>query len=182
HMIATAVAHDAGPIAFRYPRGSGVGIDLPDRGQVLEIGKGRIVREGTDLAILSFGAQLGDAMVAAERLEAEGVHVTVADARFAKPLDTEMIDRLAREHGGLITLEQGSDGGFGSAVLHHLARAGRLDNGLAVRPMTLPDRFIHQASPAEMYADAGLTVEHICQTASEILRLDRKIVELPSRA
>ncbi|MEM7753906.1 MAG: 1-deoxy-D-xylulose-5-phosphate synthase, partial [Pseudomonadota bacterium] len=182
HMVATAVEHDSGPIAFRYPRGSGVGVDLPERGEVLEIGKGRLVREGTDLAILSFGAQLSDALSAAERLESEGVSVTVADARFAKPLDTALIETLARNHGGLITLEQGAEGGFGSAVLHHLARSGLLDGGLAIRPMTLPDRFIHQASPAEMYADAGLTVDDICATALGILRPDRTVVDLGARA
>ena len=108
--------------------------------------------------------------------------VTVADARFAKPLDTDLIERLAREHAGLITLEQGAEGGFGSAALHHLARRGLLDRGLAVRPMTLPDRFIHQASPAEMYADAGLTVEDICRIATGILRPDRTVVTLGARA
>ncbi|MEL7149088.1 MAG: 1-deoxy-D-xylulose-5-phosphate synthase [Pseudomonadota bacterium] len=178
HMVATAVAHDDGPIAFRYPRGNGVGVDMPERGEVLEIGKGRVVREGTDLAILSFGAQLTEALAAAERLSEVGISVTVADARFAKPLDTDLIERLAREHAGLITLEQGADGGFGSAVLHHLARSGVMDKGLAVRPMTLPDRFIHQASPAEMYADAGLTVEDICATATAIMRPETKIVDL----
>lgn len=182
HMVATAVAHDDGPIAFRYPRGSGVGVDMPEVGEVLEIGKGRIVREGSDLAILSFGAQLADALATAERLEAEGISVTVADARFAKPLDTDLVERLARSHAGLITLEQGADGGFSSAVLHHLARAGLLDGGLAVRPMTLPDRFIHQASPAEMYEDAGLTVDDIYRTAMSILRPDSKVVELGARA
>ena len=151
---------------------------MPERGEVLEIGKGRVVREGTDLAILSFGAQLTEALAAAERLSEVGISVTVADARFAKPLDTDLIERLAREHAGLITLEQGADGGFGSAVLHHLARSGVMDKGLAVRPMTLPDRFIHQASPAEMYADAGLTVEDICATATAIMRPETKIVDL----
>jgi len=178
HMVATAVAHDDGPIAFRYPRGNGVGVDMPERGEVLEIGKGRVVREGADLAILSFGAQLTEALAAAERLSEAGVSVTVADARFAKPLDTDLIERLAREHAGLITLEQGADGGFGSAVLHYLARSGVMDKGLAVRPMTLPDRFIHQASPAEMYADAGLTVEDICATATAIVRPETKVVDL----
>ena len=182
HMVATATAHDDGPIAFRYPRGNGVGVALPERGEVLEIGKGRVVREGEDVAILSFGAHLGEALAAAETLEAEGIGVTVADARFAKPLDTDLVERLARDHGGLITLEQGAEGGFSSAVLHHLARRGLLDKGLAVRPMTLPDRFIHQASPAEMYADAGLTVDDICRTAKGILRPDQTVVKLGARA
>ncbi len=182
HMVATATQHDDGPIAFRYPRGNGVGVTLPERGEVLEIGKGRVVREGEDLAILSFGAHLAEALSAAEALAAEGIGVTVADARFAKPLDTELIEQLARHHQGLITLEQGADGGFGSAVLHHLARRGLLDSGLAIRPMTLPDRFIHQGSPAEMYADAGLTVDDICRTAQSILRPDQTVVELGVRA
>ncbi|MDJ0639020.1 MAG: 1-deoxy-D-xylulose-5-phosphate synthase [Paracoccaceae bacterium] len=182
HMVATAVDYDEGPMAFRYPRGAGVGAAMPERGELLEIGKGRVVREGTDLAILSFGAHLSEALAAAESLDAEGISVTVADARFAKPLDTDLIERLAREHGRLITLEQGAEGGFGSAVLHHLARRGLLDAGLAVRPMTLPDRFIHQASPAEMYADAGLTVDDICRTAESLLRPNRTVVELGARA
>ncbi len=182
HMVATAAAHDTGPISFRYPRGAGVGVEMPERGEVLEIGKGRVVREGNDLAILSFGAHLAEALVAAEKLGGEGIGVTVADARFAKPLDTELIERLARDHAGLITLEQGAEGGFGSAVLHHLARSGLLDRGLAIRPMTLPDRFIHQASPAEMYADAGLTVEDICRTATGILRPDATVVDFGARA
>ena len=182
HMVATAVAFDDGPIAFRYPRGNGVGVEMPERGQILEIGKGRVVREGSDLAILSFGAHLAEALTAAERLEAEGISVTVADARFSKPLDTGLIDTLARDHAGLITIEQGAEGGFGSAVLHHLARAGHLDRGLAIRPMTLPDRFIHQGSPAEMYADAGMTVDDIFAVAAGILRPDRKVVDLGARA
>lgn len=181
HMVATAVAHDEGPIAFRYPRGAGVGVEMPELGEVLEIGKGRVVREGSDLAILSFGTQLSDAIATAERLEADGISVTVADARFAKPLDTALIEQLARNHAGLITLEQGADGGFSSAVLHHLARAGLLDGGLAIRPMTLPDRFIHQASPAEMYADAGLTVDDIYRTAIGILRPDQNVVDFGAR-
>ncbi len=182
HMVATAVAHDAGPIAFRYPRGAGVGVEMPEKGEVLEIGKGRVLREGSDLAILSLGTHLSEALSAADRLEGDGISVTVADARFAKPLDTALIDRLARNHAGMITLEQAADGGFGSAVLHHLARAGHLDGGLAIRPMTLPDRFIHQASPAEMYADAGLTVEDICTMALGIQRPDRTVVDLGARA
>ncbi|MEO1537566.1 MAG: 1-deoxy-D-xylulose-5-phosphate synthase [Pseudomonadota bacterium] len=182
HMVATATQHDEGPIAFRYPRGNGVGVEMPEKGEVLEIGKGRIVREGSDLAILSFGAHLAEALVAADQLAEAGISTTVADARFAKPLDTALIERLVREHRGLITLEQGAEGGFGSAVLHHLARAGLLDTGVAVRPMTLPDRFIHQASPAEMYADAGMTVDDICRTASSILNRDTKIIEFGAHA
>ncbi len=181
HMVATAAAYDDGPCAFRYPRGNGVGVQMPEQGQLLDIGKGRIIREGTDLAILSFGTQLTDALTAAELLDAQGISVTVADARFAKPLDTDLVERLARDHAGLITLEQGAEGGFGSVVLHHLARRGLLDKGLAMRPMTLPDRFIHQASPAEMYADAGLAVDDICRTAQSILRPDQTVVDFNAR-
>ncbi len=182
HMVATANEHDSGPIAFRYPRGSGVGVELPERGVPLEIGKGRVVREGRDLAILSFGAHLSEALTAADLLEQEGISVTVADARFAKPLDEGLVEQLARDHAGLVTIEQGADGGFGSIVLHHLARKGLLDQGLAIRPMTLPDRFIHQGSPAEMYADAALTVEDICDTCRSIVVPNETVLEFPNRA
>jgi 1-deoxy-D-xylulose-5-phosphate synthase len=182
HMVATSVAYDDGPMAFRYPRGNGIGVTMPERGSVLELGKGRVMREGTDLAILSLGAHLSEALKAAEELDAEGISVTVADARFAKPLDTDLLETLARNHAGLITIEQGAEGGFSSMVLHHLARVGMLDGGLAIRPMTLPDRFIHQASPADMYADAGLTVADICATARSLTRSGANVVELPSRA
>jgi 1-deoxy-D-xylulose-5-phosphate synthase len=161
HMVATAAAHDTGPIAFRYPRGEGVGVEMPARGVPLEIGKGRVLREGTDVAILSFGAHLAECVTAAERLEAEGLSVTVADARFAKPLDGDLIARLAGCHAALVTVEQGAVGGFGAMVLQHMAREGLLDGRLKVRTMTLPDRFIDQASPAAMYADAGLTAADI---------------------
>ena len=161
HMIATAAVHDHGPIALRYPRGEGMGVAMPDRGVPLEIGKGRVLREGTDVAILSFGAQLSEALAAATILEAEGISDTVADARFAKPLDVALIDRLYREHRCLITVEQGSTGGFGAMVLHHLAMSGQLDRGAPVRTMTLPDRFIDQASPTQMYAWAGLAAADI---------------------
>ncbi|MBF9029303.1 1-deoxy-D-xylulose-5-phosphate synthase [Rhodobacterales bacterium HKCCE3408] len=172
HMLATMAAHDDGPIAVRYPRGEGVGIDLPEDGTVLEIGKGRIVREGDTVALLSFGAHLAEAMKAAEELEARGVSVTVADARFAKPLDTALIDDLAANHRALITIEQGAMLGFGGMVLHHLAAAGRLDRGLAIRTMTLPDRFIDQASPAQMYEAAGLTAQDIAATALNALGVE----------
>ena len=161
HMVATAAAYDAGPISFRYPRGEGSGVQMPDRGQVLQIGRGRVLREGTDVALLCFGAHLPECLLAAEALAAQGVSVTVADARFAKPLDTGLIDQLARHHAVVITVEQGAAGGFGAQVLQYLANAGGLDNGLRLRTMTLPDRFIEQASPAAMYADAGLTVADI---------------------
>jgi 1-deoxy-D-xylulose-5-phosphate synthase len=165
HMVATAAAYDEGPIAFRYPRGEGVGVEMPARGQILEIGKGRVVREGTGVALLSFGAHLSECLKAAEDLTASGVSVTVADARFAKPLDTDLIAQLARHHEVLITVEQGATGGFGAHVLHHLANTGGLDQGLKVRTMTLADRFIDHASPEAMYADAGLTVRDIATTA-----------------
>jgi 1-deoxy-D-xylulose-5-phosphate synthase len=165
HMVATAAAHDSGPIAFRYPRGAGTGVALPERGAVLEIGKGRVLREGDDVALLSFGAHLGETLAAADLLASEGLSVTVADARFAKPLDTEMVLRLARAHRALVTVEQGAEGGFGSVVMHALARHGAFDRGLAIRNVCLPDRLIEQASPADMYADAGMTAADIAGTA-----------------
>ena len=160
-MVATSAAYDEGPIAFRYPRGEGVGVAMPERGRILDIGRGRVLREGETVALLSFGAHLAECLLAAEALAAQGISATVADARFAKPLDTDLIAQLARHHGALITVEQGAGGGFGAQVLQHLANSGGLDRGLAVRTMTLPDRFIEQASPAAMYADAGLTVADI---------------------
>jgi 1-deoxy-D-xylulose-5-phosphate synthase len=169
HMVATAAAYDEGPIAFRYPRGDGVGVEMPERGSVLEIGKGRVVKEGTGVALLSFGAHLAECLKAAEALEAQGVSVTVADARFAKPLDTDLIAQLAAHHGALITVEQGAEGGFGAQVLHWLARTGGLDRGLRIRTMTLPDIFIDHASPAAMYAQAGLTAQDIAATALQAL-------------
>ena len=169
HMVATAAAYDDGPIAFRYPRGEGVGVDMPERGVPLDIGRGRILREGETVALLSFGAHSGECLAAAERLEARGISTTVADARFAKPLDIDMITRLARSHSALITIEQGARGGFGAHVLHELAARGALDRGLRIRTMTLPDRFIDHASPADMYADAGLTVADIEETVLEAL-------------
>jgi len=169
HMVATAAAHDGGPIAFRYPRGEGVGVEMPARGEVLAIGKGRVLREGTAVALLSFGAHLAETLAAAEELESRGISVTVADARFAKPLDTDLIGQLVRNHAALITVEQGAAGGFGAHVLHHLAATGALDRGLAIRTMTLPDRFIDQDSPAAMYAQAGLTARDIAATAMRAL-------------
>ena len=168
-MVATAAAHDAGPIAFRYPRGEGVGVEMPARGRLLEIGKGRIVQEGSDVALLSLGTSLGDCRMAAEDLEAAGVSVTVADARFAKPLDTGLIDQLARNHAVLVTVEQGAQGGFGAHVLHHLANSGQLEGGLAVRTMTLPDQFIDHAGPEAMYRAAGLTRGDIVRVTQEAL-------------
>jgi 1-deoxy-D-xylulose-5-phosphate synthase len=161
HMVATAVAHDTGPIAFRYPRGEGVGVDMPEKGVPLEIGKGRIVKEGSRIAILSLGTRLKEALKAAEDLDARGLSTTVADARFAKPLDEALVLRLAREHEVLITVEEGSIGGFGSFVLHCLAENGAFDSGLKVRPMVLPDTFIDQDKPDAMYAQAGLDADAI---------------------
>ena len=165
HMVTTAAAHNSGPIAFRYPRGEGTGVDMPEVGTILEIGKGKIVHDGSDVAILSFGAHLSEALKAREILMGQGISVTIADARFAKPLDTDLIRQLAKNHRALITIEQGSKGGFGAMVLHELANTGQLDEHLAVRTMTLPDRFIDQAAPDAMYADAGLTAADIAATA-----------------
>jgi 1-deoxy-D-xylulose-5-phosphate synthase len=170
HMIATAVVHDTGPLAFRYPRGEGIGVEMPERGQPLPLGKGRILRQGSDVALLSFGAHLSEVLAAAEQLAAEGIEATVADARFAKPLDTDLIRRLIAGHRALITVEQGSTGGFGALVLHHLAASGQLERGRAIRTMTLPDCFIDQASPAQMYASAGLTAADIARTARATLQ------------
>ncbi|MBV0914150.1 1-deoxy-D-xylulose-5-phosphate synthase [Anianabacter salinae] len=169
HMVATAAAHDDGPIAFRYPRGEGSGVTMPERGEVLQIGKGRVLREGTKVALLSFGAHLPECLRAAEDLEARGISVTVADARFAKPLDHDLIRQLATHHEALITVEQGATGGFGAQVLHFMAGDGLLDQGLKVRTMTLADRFIDQDSPAKMYAAAGLTAQDIAGRAMAAL-------------
>ena len=169
HMVRTAAAHDAGPISFRYPRGNGVGVDLPERGEILEIGKGRIVREGSKVALLSFGTRLQECLAAAEQLGQAGLSTTVADARFAKPLDEAMIGQLARNHEVLITVEEGSSGGFAAQVLSHLARAGLLENGLKVRPLFLPDEFTDQASPEAMYARAGLDRNGILRSVFEAL-------------
>ena len=165
NMVATAAQIDDRPSAFRYPRGEGVGMELPARGTPLEIGKGRVVREGTKIAILNFGARLQECLVAAEDLGAKGLSTTVADARFAKPLDTDLIRRLAREHEVLITIEEGSVGGFSSFVLQYLATSGLLDGGLKVRPMVLPDRFLDHAAPARQYEWAGLNAPQIVATA-----------------
>ena len=161
HMVATAVAHDNGPIAFRYPRGEGQGVELPERGQVLEIGKGRMIREGAQVAILSFGTRLGEVLAACEALEAKGISPTVADARFAKPLDRDLILQLAADHDALITIEEGAVGGFGSHVAQLLSDEAVFDRGLKYRSMVLPDIFIDQASPSAMYDVAKLNAEHI---------------------
>ena len=165
HMVATAAAIDDRPSAFRYPRGEGVGLDLPEKGTPLEIGKGRVLREGSTVAILSFGARLPEVLKAADTLAARGLSTTVADARFVKPLDQDLVRRLAREHEVLITIEEGAVGGFAATVFQFLAMEGLLDNGLKVRPMILPDRFILHDKPELQYEDAGLNARHIVATA-----------------
>ncbi|WP_454683593.1 1-deoxy-D-xylulose-5-phosphate synthase [Ancylobacter moscoviensis] len=161
HMVATAAAYDEGPIAFRYPRGEGVGVERPERGVPLEIGRGRIVREGSKIALLSLGTRLAPCLVAAEQLAGFGLSTTVADARFAKPIDRDLVLRLAREHEVLVVVEEGAVGGFGSHVLTLLAEAGALDRGLKVRALALPDRFIEQDAPSAQLSEAGLDVEGI---------------------
>jgi 1-deoxy-D-xylulose-5-phosphate synthase len=156
HMVATAAAIDDRPSSFRYPRGDGVGVDLPETGVPLAIGKGRVLREGSKVALLSFGTRLGAALKAAEELDAYGLPATVADARFARPLDTELVDRLVGNHEVLLTIEEGAGGGFGAQVLAHLAASGALDRGVRVRTLTLPDKFVDHNKPEVMYADAGL--------------------------
>lgn len=169
HMVATAAAHDSGPIAFRYPRGEGVGVEMPEQAVPLEIGRGRMIREGKRVAILSYGARLAEVLKAAEALEAKGISPSVADARFAKPLDRELILRLAAEHEALITIEEGSVGGFGSHVAQLLSDEGVFDTGLKFRAMVLPDVFIDQASPKDMYDEAGLNAPQIEAKVLDVL-------------
>ncbi|WP_376988470.1 1-deoxy-D-xylulose-5-phosphate synthase [Bosea sp. R86505] len=169
HMVATAAAFDEGPIAFRYPRGEGVGVEIPDVGVPLEIGRGRIVREGSRVALLSLGTRLAECQLAAEQLGQRGLSTTVADARFAKPLDEALILRLAREHEILVTVEEGSVGGFGAHVLHLLARSGALNRGLKVRTLTLPDLYQEHDKPEAMYAAAGLDAAGIVRTVEGAL-------------
>ncbi|WSH03663.1 1-deoxy-D-xylulose-5-phosphate synthase [Rhizobium ruizarguesonis] len=169
HMVRTAVAYDGGPISFRYPRGEGVGVDMPARGEILQIGKGRIVKEGTKVALLSFGTRLADCLLAAEDLDAAGLSTTVADARFAKPLDHDLIRQLARHHEMVITVEEGSIGGFGSHVMHFLATEGLLDNGLKLRSLVMPDIWMEQAKPEAMNAHAGLDRAGIVSTVFKAL-------------
>ena len=172
HMVATAVAIDDRPSALRYPRGEGLGVPMPDEGKPLEIGKGRIVQEGHKVALLSYGARLGECLAAAKELKALGLSTTVADARFAKPLDVDLITRLVREHEVLVTIEEGAIGGFGSYVLQALAEQGLLDRGLRVRCMVLPDLFIDQDTPAAMYETAGLSARAIVAKVFEALGKD----------
>ena len=176
HMVATAARIDDRPSALRYPRGEGVGVELPERGVPLEIGKGRVVREGTAVAILSFGARLAECLKAAEELAARGLSTTVADARFAKPLDTDLVRRLAQDHEVMITIEEGSIGGFAAHVFQFLATEGLLDHGLKIRPMILPDRFVAHGTPAGMYEDAGLDTPNIVATA--LAALGRETIDV----
>ncbi|MBW7836437.1 MAG: 1-deoxy-D-xylulose-5-phosphate synthase [Sphingomonadales bacterium] len=171
HMVATAAAIDDRPSAFRYPRGEGIGVALPALGTPLEIGKGRVLREGTNVAILSLGTRLAECLKAADELQARGISVTVADARFAKPLDVDLVSRLAREHEILLTVEEGAVGGFAAHVLDYLAKTGLLEAGLKVRPMMLPDVFIDQDTPYRMYDIAGLNAPQI---VAEVLRAMRR--------
>jgi 1-deoxy-D-xylulose-5-phosphate synthase len=168
-MVATAAAIDDRPSAFRYPRGEGLGVPLPAEGVPLEIGKGRVLREGSKVALLSFGARLGECLKAADELASLGLSATVADARFAKPLDVDLVLRLARGHEVLITIEEGAVGGFGSHVLQALSEHDALDRGLKVRTMVLPDLFIDQDTPAAMYAKAGLDARGIVARVFEAL-------------
>jgi len=165
HMVRTAAAYDEGPISFRYPRGDGVGTDMPERGSILAIGKGRIVKEGSRIAILSFGTRLAAALQAAQMLDAHGFSTTVADARFAKPLDEGLIRQLARHHDVLLTVEEGAAGGFAGHVMQFLALSGLLDNGLKFRPLVMPDTFLEQASPEALIKRAGLDAEGIVHSA-----------------
>ncbi|MBU0585041.1 MAG: 1-deoxy-D-xylulose-5-phosphate synthase [Alphaproteobacteria bacterium] len=176
HMVRTAAVYDEGPISFRFPRGNGVGVDMPERGVELEIGKGRIVREGTKVALLSFGTRLQSCLAAAEELGAAGLSTTVADARFAKPLDEDLVRRLAGAHEVLVVIEEGSIGGFTTQVLHFLAREGLLESGLKVRPLGLPDIFMEHAKPEKMYADAGLDSAGIVRTVFSALGQTAKLV------
>ena len=177
HMVATAAAYDAGPIAFRYPRGDGEGVELPERGTVLEIGKGRHIQAGSRVAILSFGTRLGEVIKAAELLNAQGITPTIADARFAKPLDQALILSLAEGHEAFITVEEGAIGGFGSHVMQLLADHGVFDAGLKFRSMVFPDEFIDQASPTDMYNTAGLNAQHIAEKVMGLLQQGKAIAQ-----
>ncbi len=179
HMVATAASIGDRPSALRYPRGEGLGVVLPPRGEVLPIGRGRVLREGSRVAILSLGTRLADALRAADELAARGYSTTVADARFAKPIDTALVEQLAQNHEIMVTVEEASAGGFGAAVMHHLAWRGLLENGLRFRPMTLPDRFVDHASPAVQIAEVGLDAKAMVRTALEALaRGEREVVRL----
>jgi 1-deoxy-D-xylulose-5-phosphate synthase len=176
HMVATAVQIDDRPSAFRYPRGEGTGVALPERGIPLAIGKGRIIQEGTKVALISLGTRLGECVKAAEQLAARGLSTSIVDARFAKPLDTDLIRRMAREHEVVITVEEGSTGGFGAMVLQDFASAGLLDRGLKIRTMVLPDLFLDHDAPAKQYDTAGLNAAQIAATALDALGIDRPAI------
>jgi 1-deoxy-D-xylulose-5-phosphate synthase len=176
HMTRTAAEYDEGPISFRYPRGEGVGVELPERGSIIEIGKGRVVKEGTKVALLSFGTRLADCLLAAEDLDASGLSTTVADARFAKPLDQDLIRRLASEHEMLITVEEGAVGGFGSHVSHFLSHEGLLDGGLKFRPLVMPDIYMDQASPDAMYMQAKLDRAGILDVVFKALGAEKTVL------
>jgi 1-deoxy-D-xylulose-5-phosphate synthase len=173
HMVATAAAYDSGPIAFRYPRGEGVGVEMPERGTVLEIGKGRVIREGSQIAILSLGTRLAEAQKAADELEKQGLSTTIVDARFAKPFDTALVRRLAETHAVLITVEEGSIGGFGSQIAQFLSDEGLLDGALRFRSLVLPDIYQDQDKPEKMYAEAGLDAKGIVAKVRAALGIDR---------
>ncbi|MEL6817032.1 MAG: 1-deoxy-D-xylulose-5-phosphate synthase [Pseudomonadota bacterium] len=179
HMVRTAADYSDGPIAFRYPRGEGMGVDMPERGEILQIGKARMMREGGNVAIISLGARLKEALLAAEKLDAFGLPATVVDARFAKPIDEEMIAQVACVHELVITVEEGSVGGFGSFVAHFLTSNGYLDGGLKFRSLFLPDRFVDQASPDRMYELAGLDAQGIVDTVFKALGREQEVATLP---
>ncbi len=181
HMTRTAADYDEGPISFRYPRGEGVGVELPERGSIIEIGKGRVVKEGTKVALLSFGTRLADCLLAAEDLDASGLSTTVADARFAKPLDHDLIRRLAAEHEVLITIEEGAVGGFGSHVAHYLSHEGLLDGGLKFRPLVMPDIYMDQASPDNMYMQAKLDRAGIIDVVFKALGTEKTVLPFSSK-
>ncbi len=183
HMVATSVAYDEGPIALRYPRGEGLGVDLPNIGQVLKIGQGRVLKQGTSIAILSYGARLGECLAAAEQLSALGLSTTVADARFAKPLDKDLLQQLAKNHEVLITVEEGSIGGFGSHAATYMAQNGLLDGALRFRPLNMPDTNIEHASQTDLYAQAGLDRKSIVAAALKALGNEKeasRILSSPS--
>jgi 1-deoxy-D-xylulose-5-phosphate synthase len=175
HMVATAASIDDRPSAFRYPRGEGIGLELPARGEVLPIGKGRIIREGTKVALLSYGCRMPEVLKAADELAAKGLSTTVADARFCKPIDSDLVRRLAREHEVLITIEEGAIGGFATHVMHDLAHSGLLECGVKFRPMTLPDFFIDHDAPQKQYDVAGLNARHIVSQALAALGVSEAV-------
>ena len=177
HMTYTAACHDSGPIAFRYPRGTGTGVALPEVPELLEIGKGRVVREGSKIALLSLGTRLAEAEKAADQLEAKGLSTTVADLRFAKPLDSEMIERLIRTHEVVVTVEEGSIGGLGAHVLTLASDLGLTDAGLKIRTLRLPDVFQDHDAPDKQYDEAGLNAPHIVDTVLKALRHNSAGVE-----